>query len=144
MEHNTHRALTEKQNLLLSSLQVILYILVTTSSPPVTSAGIPSDGLHTYVRVWEYRGVPKASSDVARVRGEHYFCTSNLDQIGALKASFHKLWKVVVFWLFLFKLNYFLKHFTNKWCLFCVFILKAKWLKNPLNMIQERSNHNSS
>ncbi len=48
-----------------SSPQVFLYFLVATSSLPVTSAGIPSDGLHTYVRAWEHRGIPKASSDTA-------------------------------------------------------------------------------
>ncbi len=56
----------------LSSPQVLLYFLVATSSPPVTSAGIPSDGLHMYVRAWEHRGVPKASSDVASLSsGNH-------------------------------------------------------------------------
>ncbi len=49
----------------LSPPQVLLYFLVATSSPPVTSAGIPSDGLHTCFRAWEHRGVPKAFFDAA-------------------------------------------------------------------------------
>ncbi len=64
--------------LLLSYPQVILYFLVATSSMPVTSAWIPSDGLHTYVRAWEYWGVPKASSGVASRSSGHHGYIRNL------------------------------------------------------------------
>ncbi len=63
----------------LSYPQVLLYFLAATSSPPVTSAGIPSDGLHTNVRAWEYRGIPKASSDVtSRSSGNHGYIRNGM------------------------------------------------------------------
>lgn len=46
--YTLHRALTEQQKLPPPSPQVLLYFRVATSSPPVTSAGIPLDEI-TYI-----------------------------------------------------------------------------------------------
>ncbi len=51
------------QKLPLSPPHVLLYFLVATSSPPVISPRIPSDGLHTCFRAWEHRDVPEAFLD---------------------------------------------------------------------------------
>ncbi len=91
MEHNTHRALTEFAAVITAGDFILpgRYI--------ISAGDVSRDSLG---RIWithvcQSVGIQGRSQSVFRCssssEGEHYFCTSNLDQVGALKSSFHKL-----------------------------------------------------